>query len=98
MSPLRAIRSSLERPVQRRASALCRFDVALPPTLYRVVDELLSAVPAAAYPRRGLSGREEFIAGREELVASRCVEFLQAELDCIRWPGVSADFGPGGVS
>jgi hypothetical protein len=66
MSPLRAIRSSLERPVQRRASALCRFDVALPPTLYRVVDELLSAVPAAAYPRRGLTGREEFIAGREE--------------------------------
>src|SRR5450759_1261749 len=32
------------------------------------------------------------------LVASRCVELLQAELDCIRWPGVSADFGPGGVS
>src|SRR5664280_3700782 len=31
-------------------------------------------------------------------VASRCVELLQAELDCIRWPGVSADFGPGGVS
>jgi hypothetical protein len=48
MSPLRAIRSSLERPVQRRASALCRFDVALPPTLYRVVDELLSV--------RGASG------------------------------------------
>src|SRR5664280_1697971 len=36
---------------------------------------------------------------REETsVASRCVELLQAELDCIRWPGVSADFGPGGVS
>jgi hypothetical protein len=34
----------------------------------------------------------------ELLVASRCVELLQAELDCIRWPGVSADFGPGGVS
>jgi hypothetical protein len=32
------------------------------------------------------------------VVASRCVELLQAELDCIRWPGVSADFGPGGVS
>jgi hypothetical protein len=35
---------------------------------------------------------------RDRAVASRCVEFLQAELDCIRWPGVSADFGPGGVS
>src|SRR5450759_1362368 len=34
----------------------------------------------------------------EVSVASRCVELLQAELDCIRWPGVSADFGPGGVS
>jgi hypothetical protein len=34
----------------------------------------------------------------DQLVASRCVELLQAELDCIRWPGVSADFGLGGVS
>ena len=35
---------------------------------------------------------------RDQTVALRCVEFLQAELDCIRWPRVLADFGPGGVS
>jgi len=31
-------------------------------------------------------------------VASRRVELLQAELDCIRWLDVLADFGPDGVS
>ena len=43
-------------------------------------------------------GRAGIVLGLECSVASRCVELLQTELDCIRWPGVSADFGPGGVS
>src|SRR5664280_888049 len=34
----------------------------------------------------------------ERSVASRRVELLQAELDCIRWLDVLADFGPDGVS
>src|SRR5664280_2896230 len=50
--------------------------------------------PAASGPARD-PARDPLADGS---VASRCVELLQAELDCIRWPGVSADFGPGGVS
>ena len=46
----------------------------------------------------GFLNADKLLIGVDDSVASRCVELLQAELDCIRWPGVLADFGPGGVS
>ena len=58
----------------------------------------LAAGTAAAGVLIVRSRRARQAVGDDISVASRCVELLQAELDCIRWPGVSADFGPGGVS
>jgi hypothetical protein len=67
--------------------------------------EAASAVPhpctqPSRVPAETLDDVDERASGSadEVSVASRCVELLQAELDCIGWVGVSADFGPGGVS
>src|SRR5664279_2085318 len=58
-----------------------------------------ASLRGAASKHRALRPLRRFVvSGTEKAVASRRVELLQAELDCIRWLDVLADFGPDGVS
>jgi hypothetical protein len=92
--------------IKRLAYCVKRATAAQPEDRYQSVDALLSDLDLLLEQPHLLLRSEavalglmrDLLSTQDFSVASRCVELLQAELDCIRWPGVSADFGPGGVS